>query len=149
MLFFPVFSLPFWMLYCWGGISDMIDGPIARKQKTDSVLGSRIDSVADLLFVICSAIIIFPAIILPIWIRLWVAAIGVIKTGIIIFASCREKHLTIPHSKSNKLTGLLLFCLPFSLVFVEPTIPATIVCIMASASIGEDVFIICQKTEEV
>lgn len=139
MLFFPVFSLPFWMLYCWGGISDMIDGPIARRQKTVSAFGSRIDSVADLLFVVCAAIIIFPAIILPVWIWLWVAAIGVIKTGIIIFASCREKQLTIPHSKSNKLTGLLLFCLPFSLVFVEPTMPSIIVCIMASASIGEDI----------
>lgn len=40
MLFFPVFSTEFWVLYCWGGISDMIDGTIARKMNAESELGS-------------------------------------------------------------------------------------------------------------
>jgi len=123
----------------------MIDGPIARKMKSASDLGARIDSVADLLFVVCSAIVVLPAIELPGWIWLRVAAIGVIKTGLIVFASCREKHLTIPHSKSNKLTGFLLFCLPFALAFVKPTIPAFVVYASAFFSVLEDVHIIHKR----
>mgnify|MGYP003311329318 CR=1 FL=1 len=76
MLLFPAFSNPFWILYCWGGFSDMIDGTLARKMNATSELGSRIDSVADLVFVICSAIIILPSVDFPLWIWLWIAAIG-------------------------------------------------------------------------
>ena len=79
MLFFPVFSPWFWALYCWGGISDMIDGPLARKLRVVSEFGSRIDSAADLVFVLCSAIMILTTVDLPVWIWLWGAAIGLVK----------------------------------------------------------------------
>lgn len=138
MLFFPVFSHGFWVLYCWGGISDMIDGTIAKKLNAESELGSRIDSVADLAFVICSAIMILPSVHLPVWIWLWVVAIGSVKLAGIIIGSCRQRKLTIPHSTSNRLTGILLFCLPFALIPFDALIPAVIVCAMATASLVED-----------
>ena len=138
MLLFPVFSPGFWALYCWGGISDMIDGILARKMNANTELGSRIDSVADLIFAICSAIIILPSVDLPLWVWLWVAAIGLVKTVGIIIGSCRQRRLTIPHSKSNRLTGILLFCLPFVIVRFDVLIPAVIVCISATASLFED-----------
>ena len=114
MLFFPVFSPGFWVLYCWCGFSDMIDGPVARKLGAVSELGSRIDSVADLVFVICSTIMILPSVHLPVWIWLWTAAIGAIKLGAIVIRSHRHRRLTIPHSTTNRITGILLFfsCLP-------------------------------------
>ena len=105
MLFFPVFSPWFWALYCWGGISDMIDGPLARKLGAVSEVGSRIDSVADLVFVI---------------------------------GSSRQRKLAIPHSVSNRLTGILLFCLPFALIRFDALIPTVIVCISGTASLFED-----------
>ena len=138
MLLFPVFSPGFWALYCWGGISDMIDGILARKMNANTELGSRIDSVADLILAICSAIIILPSVDLPLWVWLWVAAIGLVKTVGIIIGSCRQRRLTIPHSKSNRLTGILLFCLPFVIVRFDVLIPAVIVCISATASLFED-----------
>lgn len=138
MLFFPVFSHGFWVLYSWGGISDMIDGTIAKKLNAESELGSRIDSVADLVFVICSAIMILPSVHLPVWIWLWVVAIGSVKLAGIIIGSYRQRKLAIPHSISNKLTGILLFCLPFAFIPFEALIPAVIVCAMATASLVED-----------
>ena len=96
MLFFPVFSPWFWALYCWGGISDMIDGPLARKLGAVSEVGSRIDSVADLVFVICSAIMVLPSIGLPLWVWLWGAAIGLVKAIGIIIGSSRQRKLAIP-----------------------------------------------------
>ncbi len=47
MLFSPVFSPWFWALYCWGGISDMIDGALARKLNSANGTGAEIDSLAD------------------------------------------------------------------------------------------------------
>lgn len=116
----------------------MIDGTIAKKLNAESELGSRIDSVADLAFVICSAIMILPSVHLPVWIWLWVVAIGSVKLAGIIIGSCRQRKLTIPHSTSNRLTGILLFCLPFALIPFDALIPAVIVCAMATASLVED-----------
>ena len=116
----------------------MIDGILARKMNANTELGSRIDSVADLIFAICSAIIILPSVDLPLWVWLWIAAIGLVKTVGIIIGSCRQRRLTIPHSKSNRLTGILLFCLPFVIVRFDVLIPAVIVCISATASLFED-----------
>lgn len=142
MLFIPVFSLEFWVLYCWGGISDMIDGPIARKMKAKNELGSRIDSIADFMFVTCSAVLIIPSMDLPIWIWLWTAAIGLIKIVGIVIESCRRRKLNIQHSLSNKLTGILLFCLPFAIIRFDALIPAVIVCTMATLSLSGDYLII-------
>lgn len=139
MLFFSAFSVPFWLFYCWGGISDMIDGFIARKLHSVSELGSRIDSIADLIFVVCAAIVIIPSITLPVWMWLWIAVIGIIKSICIAYRFCRYHKLEIPHSKTNKLTGFLLFCLPFSLKWIGTVVPSIIVCAAASLSVLEDV----------
>ena len=142
MLFFPAFSTGFWALYCWGGLSDMIDGPIARRLGSVSETGSRVDSVADLVFVVCSAVLILPSVDLPLWVWLWIAAIGIVKLAGIIIGSCRQRELSVPHSMANKLTGILLFCLLFAIVRFDALIPAVIVCISATAGLFEDFQII-------
>mgnify|MGYP003314333970 CR=1 FL=1 len=129
-------------MYCWGGISDIIDGPIARKTGAESELGSRIDSLADLIFVICSAIMILPLIQLPIWIWLWTASIGIVKLAGIVVISFKKRRFRIPHSISNKLTGILLFCLPFALVRFDALSPSVIVCSVATFSLIEDIVFI-------
>jgi len=139
MLFVPVFSMPFWTLYCWGGVSDMIDGPIARKMNEVSEMGSRIDSIADLLFLVCSAIVLFPIISLPLWIWIWVGVIGFFKAACIIIKSYRSRIPEIPHSMMNKLTGFLLFCIPFSINTTGIFISSIIVCIVASVGVLTDI----------
>jgi len=117
----------------------MIDGTIARKTKMTSELGSKIDSIADLLFLVCSAIMVFPVISLPIWIWIWVAAIGAVKVTCILIRSFHRQSQEISHSVTNKLTGFLLFCLPFSNNTIGIFIPSIIVCIVASISILSDI----------
>ena len=51
LLFFPVFSLAFYIIYLLCGFSDMIDGTIARKTNSASEFGAKLDTVADLVFV--------------------------------------------------------------------------------------------------
>ena len=148
MLCFPVFSIPFWILYSWCGFSDMIDGALARKLGSVSGLGTVMDSLADLLFVICSAILVLPTIDLPLWVWLWIAAIGLVKLIGIIVGSSRRRKLTVPHSMTNRLTGILLFCLPFAIVWLDALIPTIIVCISATASLFEDFRIIYVKASQ-
>ena len=56
LLLCPVFSVTFYIMYLFCGITDMVDGTIARKTKSASESGARLDSVADIVFVaVCFA----------------------------------------------------------------------------------------------
>lgn len=138
MLLFPAFSPGFWILYCWCGFSDMIDGPLARKLNAADELGSRVDSIADLIFLICSAILVLPAVNLPVWVWAWIAVIGIVKLAGIALLSSRQRKLVIQHSMTNKLTGILLFLLPFAIVWPGALIPTIIISTVATASLFED-----------
>ena len=50
MFLFSVFSPEFYVCYLIAGISDMIDGTIARKLGTSSKFGEKLDTVADFVF---------------------------------------------------------------------------------------------------
>ena len=53
LVFCPVFSPIFYVLYLIAGLSDMVDGIIARKTNSVSEFGSKFDSIADFIFVAC------------------------------------------------------------------------------------------------
>ena len=51
MLYFPVFSPGFYACYLLAGITDMVDGSVARRFGTESEFGEKLDTVADTIFV--------------------------------------------------------------------------------------------------
>ena len=115
LLFFPVFSFGFYITYLFCGFSDMIDGAIARKTNSASQFGSKLDTVADLLFVIVSFIKILPAIRLPLWLWIWCGAIATLKLSSIVWGYISKKQFISFHTITNKITGLLLFLFPLTL----------------------------------
>lgn len=134
MLFCPVFSAQFYGFYIAAGISDMIDGTVARKTGSSSEFGARFDSVADLFFVAAAGVKIFPEISLPKFIWIWTGAIAVVKTARIVVACIRGKKFSIPHSIANKITGFLLFIFPLTIPFVDVRLSAGIVCAVATVA---------------
>ncbi|MBR5468796.1 MAG: CDP-alcohol phosphatidyltransferase family protein, partial [Firmicutes bacterium] len=62
LLFCTTFSVGFYAFYLLGGISDMTDGFVARKTNSVSSFGSKLDSVADFVFIISVCIKLFPAV---------------------------------------------------------------------------------------
>ena len=79
LLFFPVFSFSFYGLYLFCGISDMVDGTIARKTNAESAFGARLDTVADFVFVTVSLIKFLPVLDIPKWLWGWMAVIVLYK----------------------------------------------------------------------
>ena len=132
LLFFPVFSLAFYILYLLCGFSDMIDGTIARKTSSTSQFGSQLDTIADLVFVVVSLVKLLPAIHLPGWLWIWGGVIAIIKLANIVWGFVRRKKLVAYHTVFNKITGLLCFLLPVTLQFIEPTYSFAVVCIIAT-----------------
>ena len=142
LLFFPAFSLGFYILYILCGISDMIDGTIARKTNSTSKLGSQLDTIADFIFVVVSLLKLFPVIHIPQWLWVWGVAIAIIKIGNIIWGYVSKKQFISVHTVVNKLTGLLLFLLPFTLSFVEMKYSFIVVCSIATfAALHEGIYI--------
>ena len=143
LLLFPPFSLAFMSIYLLCGFSDMIDGTIARKTNSTSELGAKIDSVADLFFVVATLIRLLPSIQIPWWLWVWGGAIAMIKIGNIIWGYVSKKQFVSLHTMMNKATGLLLFLLPLTLSIVELKYSSFLVCTIATFSaIQEAVYIV-------
>lgn len=134
ILFCPVFSPQFYGFYIAAGISDMIDGTVARKTGSSSEFGAKLDSIADLFFVAAAGVKIFPEISLPKFIWIWTGVIAVVKIARIVTACIREKQFVIPHSIANKITGFLLFIFPLTIPFVDLRVNAGIVCAVATVA---------------
>ncbi len=132
LLFFPVLSVKFYIIYIICGFSDMIDGAIARKTNSTSELGAKIDTVADLAFVTVSLIKILPTIHIPRWLWIWGVVIAIIKIDNIIRGYVSKKQFISLHTIMNKITGLLLFLLPLTLSFVELKYSSVVVCFIAT-----------------
>ena len=91
LLFFPVFSVSFSVIYLFCGLSDMIDGTIARKTNSISKFGSQLDTIADCIFVVVSLLKLLPAIHIPQWLWMWGGVIAVIKISNIIWGYVSKK----------------------------------------------------------
>ena len=140
LLFCDVSGLPFWVLYALCGISDMVDGWLARKLHAETEAGAIWDSVADIVFVACCATRLLPVLEIPAWLWIWAGAIVIIKMVNQISALFVCKRFCFLHTVANKLTGLLLFLTVPALFW--SMIPIAIVAAMATfASVQEGHFI--------
>lgn len=115
LLFIPLSSAWFYVFYMFCGLTDMIDGTIARKTETVSSFGSKLDTASDLVFMAVCAVKLLPKINICIWLWIWIAVIAIVKVTNIVIGFIRRKKLVALHTVLNKTTGLLLFFLPLTL----------------------------------
>ena len=142
LLFCPVFSVVFYVLYIIAGVSDIIDGAIARKTGSVSEFGSTLDTVADFIFVVVCMIKLLPAIDIEIWMFIWIGIIILIKVINIVSGFILQRRFVSVHSVMNKITGFLLFVFPLTVGFIELKYSVVVVCAAATfAAIQEGHYI--------
>ena len=142
LLFCPVFSPAFYVFYIAAGLSDMLDGFVARKINTASRFGARLDTIADFVLVVVCLIKLLPILSIPAWLYIWIGIIALIKVINIISGFVVQKRFVTVHSVMNKATGALLFLLPLTLPAVPLKYTAIVVCAAATfAAIQEGYFI--------
>ena len=138
LFFLSPSSVPFTVLYLLCGLTDVLDGFLARKLHTESEKGEKLDSAADLFFAVAYTVKILPLLNVPPWIWVWTAIIAVTKITGIVIASGKVHQLVIEHSFGNKLTGVLLFFLPLSVHIADVKYGAILLCLVATVTaIGE------------
>lgn len=111
LLFMEPLSLLFMVVYTLTGVTDALDGAIARKYGTTSELGAKLDSVADLLFYTLILIRIFPVM----WVTLpkviWLAVAAILLVRGAAYATFAKKYHRFAslHTYLNKATGIMVF----------------------------------------
>ena len=140
LLFCDVTGWPFWLLYTLCGISDMVDGWLARKLHAETKAGAILDSVSDIVFVACCAYRLLPVLEIPVWLWIWAVVIVFIKIVNQVSALVVCKRFFFPHTMANKLTGLLLFlAVPAAFLSVMPI--AIVAAVATFAAVQEGHFI--------
>ena len=149
MIFTKAFSLWFFILYIFCGISDLLDGCLARMTHNTSELGAKLDSIADFTFNGIMVIKILPTL----WERLpygiWIAVGATVLMRIISYSLFAFKHRSFAslHTYMNKLTGFAVFTIPFYIRFSSSTVLAAIGCTVAAIATIEELLIhlFCDK----
>ena len=117
----------------------MVDGTVARKTKSVSEFGAKLDTAADIVFVAVCLVKILPLIKLPVYLWIWIAIIAIVKVGNILWGLIRNKRLISAHTILNKIVGFLLFLFPLTLGFVEPVYGSVVMCALATVSATTEV----------
>lgn len=132
MLFFPVFSPGFYVCYLLAGITDIVDGTVARKLGTESEFGEKLDTIADFVFAVTALYKLLPVMELNRSLWIWIGIIAVIKVINIISGFVVQKRFVTVHSLANKITGIALFILPLTLSLVDISYSAAFICLLAT-----------------
>lgn len=117
LLFVEPLTVEFYIIYTACGLSDAVDGFVARAMKTVSSFGSKLDSIADLLFYAVMFLKVFPVLLDMLELYIWLFGISAVAVRIVIYilGAFKYKKFTSLHTIFNKITGLMVFLIPYSL----------------------------------
>lgn len=141
LLFIRKYNSLFLILYSICGFTDILDGYIARKTKTESNFGARLDTIADLLFFIVMFIIMFDILLKDIIFIVFIIIILLIRMISIIIVLKKYNEFAILHTYTNKITGLLLFFIPYFIYLNNANIIVYIIGVIALISSIEELTI--------
>jgi phosphatidylglycerophosphate synthase len=131
----------FLVLYFIGGLSDVLDGYIARKTNTQSELGARLDSIADLIFFAAVTVFIILWMGKAILTFLPLLLITVlIRSANLIIAAYKYHSFSVLHTWGNKIIGFLLFITPLFIIY-DLSVLIWAVCIISVLAAMEECII--------
>lgn len=141
LLYVAPLSALFYVVYAGCGVSDVLDGYIARRTKNTSHFGASLDSVADVIFIGAILCVFLPILQLSWWMICWIGGIAVIRFSSLFTGWVKYRALAFIHTYANKATGLMLFCFPFLYHLFGLTLTVSLLCGLASFSAIEELAI--------
>lgn len=110
MLFLP--------LYLLCGLTDSLDGFLARRWKCETSFGARLDSFADFTMTVLIVILLLKQKQITTFMLMAILVIFIIRLANAVIAKIRFNKPASVHTYLNKLTGLLLFFCPVTYAFI-------------------------------
>lgn len=136
-------SAGFFLVYTLTGLTDVLDGWIARRTRTASDFGAKLDSIADLMFYAVMLVWLFPVLLKLLPVQIWYAVIGILflRLSAYCVAAIKYRQFASLHTWLNKLTGGAVFLLPYMVVFSSGTVYSWALCALACAASFEELMI--------
>lgn len=133
LLFIEPASALFYVTYFVCGITDVLDGAIARGFDAVSKTGKILDLVGDIVFTIVILILLFRLFVIPVWIIVWVVIIAIARVAALLISYARLRT-TFTHSYLDRIAGVVLFLLvPLTLMLnLDFAITAGVTCAVAT-----------------
>jgi len=129
------------VIYVVAGLTDMIDGPLARKLNITSQLGAKLDGGADFLLALVVLFRIAPVIEIANWIMIWIfIAIGM-KLISLLIGYMRHKELILLHTYLGKFFAFALFLFPVFYLFMSANTVLIALLVLAMVTFVEDIYI--------
>lgn len=147
LLFTVPLSVIFFVVYVLCGVSDVLDGWIARATNSSTEFGAKLDSIADLLFYLVMLIKLLPVLwrLLPSWIWYMVGGVLLLRLASYITAAVKFKRFASVHTRLNKLTGAAVFLIPFFIMLPCAVLYCSGVCVLAGIASAQELLLhICR-----
>ena len=143
MLALPLRSAWFLAVYTLAGLTDVLDGWLARKTGTVSEFGARLDSMADLVFDGVLLLRLVPVLRQARPAAIWYAVAAVVLVRLVSYGAAAVKYhrFAFLHTWLNKLTGGATFLLPYALALSSGVTYSWFVCVLALAASAEELAI--------
>ena len=137
MIAMPTLGRGFFIAYTFAGVTDALDGFVARKTGTTSKFGAKLDSAADLFFYISMMIKILPYLFqyLPKFVMIAIFAIFAARVLFYAIFGILTHKFVSNHTILNKITGLLIFLVPYFVRLPFFTFYASFICVVAIVSL--------------
>lgn len=146
MVPFDIFSKGYFIFFTLAGITDVVDGTIARKLNIKSVFGSRLDSVSDFVFYIIACAKLSPFLFSNVDLKLWLylGLILVLRLFCYIFALIKYGCYLSHHTYLNKATSVGMFFTIYTMPLIPSYIGMTIglTLTIALLAVIEEIFIV-------
>lgn len=149
LIFLKMGTAVFFAVYTLSGVTDAFDGWIARRTGTASQLGARLDSVADIVFYLVMLIKTVPVLWGVIPRGIWFSACLVLSMHLCIYTVGGIKYhcFTSRHTYLNKLTGALVFLVPYLAMTGFVVEYCISLCTVAAAAVAEEL-IMCATEKQ-
>ena len=141
LIFLYPMKLYFLLVYIFCGITDILDGFIARKINATSELGSKLDSFADMIIIFVVLFKFIPIMNLNLFMIVWLICITILKSLCILVVFIRFNQFGMVHTYMNKITGSLIFIYPILNYFTSSKFYIFIIFIFASITAIEEILI--------
>lgn len=115
LAFLPTLSKQYLAVHVFTGVTDALDGYVARKTNTVSSFGSKLDTASDLLFYSVMMFKLWDILHanLPNYVWTMIYVILFLRLIYYVLVGLVFKTLSSKHSIMNKTVGFLMFLLPF------------------------------------
>ena len=142
LLAVPVYSARFYLLYLICGVTDFLDGRLARRFHVASKAGASLDNIADYTLLMSTVIKVLPTLLLDVWALVGGICMLIARMSSSVIAWIKYKRIVVLHTFANKLLGGAVYAIPLLAGLGNHTLLISIISGFMCFSVPEEIYLL-------